>query len=133
MTSLAFSYLSQEDSNKKITFLHSAPGLVKTDIFNRLTPPEGSGVLWRVALPAIQALAGVMYWVLAISGEESGERQAFLLTGEEFGPGALRVDPGCEVIPIDKKGVVQKYVEGGMGGKVWEHTVGVFEKTLASG
>jgi hypothetical protein len=132
MTSLAFSHLSQEESNKDITFLHASPGLVKTDIFARLTAPEGSSLTWRILLPVIQGLAGVMYWVLGVSVEDSGERQAFHLTSDKFKPGAWRVDPESEVVPGDVNGVVEKYVDGGLGGTVWEHTAGVFEKVLSS-
>jgi hypothetical protein len=132
MTSLAFSYLSQDPSNKDITFLHSASGLVKTEIFSKLQAPEGSGLLWRVLLPVIKGAAGVMYWMMAVSVEESGERQAFLLVSGEFEPGALRVGQACEVVPVVENGVFEKDVEKGWGEKVWEHTVHVFEKTLAS-
>jgi hypothetical protein len=131
MTSIAFDYLSKEENNKNVTFLHAAPGLVKTDIFSKLTPPDGSGVMWRLALPVIQSLAGFMYWMLAISVGDSGERQAFQMTSNTSGPGAWRVDPESEVVPVDVNGVVEKYVEQGWGEKIWEQTVGVFEKALA--
>jgi hypothetical protein len=132
MTSLAFDYLSKDESNKKVYFLHAAPGLVKTDIFARLTPPEGSGFMWRLALPMIQSLAGLMYWMIAISVEESGERQAYQMSSDGFGPGAWRLDPESEVVTVDANGVVEKYIERGWGEKVWEHTAGVFEKVLVS-
>jgi hypothetical protein len=132
MTSLAFSHLSREEDNKDITFLHSAPGLVKTTIFERLQAPEGSGWMWRVMLPVIKMMAGAMYWITAVDVEESGERQSFLLLSEEFDPGPWRVDQWCEVVSAVEGGVVEKYVEGGWEQKVWEHTVGVFEKALTS-
>jgi hypothetical protein len=72
-----------------------------------------------------------MYWMMAVSVEESGESQAFLLVTEEFGPGAWRVNQACEVIPVVENGVFEKYVERGWGEKVWEHTGHLFEKTLA--
>ena len=105
---------------------------MKTEIFSKLQAPEGSGLLWRVLLPVIKGAAGVMYWMMAVSVEESGERQAFLLVSEEFEPGALRVGQACEVVPVVENGVFEKYVEKAWGEKVWEHTVHVFEKTLAS-
>jgi hypothetical protein len=132
MTSLAFEYLSKDNSNKNITFLHAGPGLVKTDIFAKLAASEESGFMWKIALPVIKSLAGFMYWMIGISVEDSGERQAFHLTSEGFGPGAWRVDPYSEIIPAHAKGVVEGYVERGWGGKVWEHTAGVFEKISSS-
>jgi hypothetical protein len=131
MTSLAFEYLAKKDNSKNITFLHAAPGLVKTNIFSRLTAPESSGLAWRIILPLIQGFAGVLYWILAIPAEESGERQAFHLTSDGFGPGAWRIDPSSERVPYSGKGVVEQYVERGWPEKVWEHTVHVFEKALA--
>jgi hypothetical protein len=53
------------------------------------------------------------------------------MTSDTFGPGTWRVDPESEVVPVDVNGVVEKYVEQGWGEKIWEQTVGVFEKALA--
>ncbi|KAE9362982.1 hypothetical protein N431DRAFT_550757 [Stipitochalara longipes BDJ] len=130
MTSLAFDFLESEESNREVALLHAAPGLVKTSIFSRLTPPEGSGVVWRMVLPVIQGMAGVLYWFLGIDGKESGERMAFLLTSGTFGRGAWRVGESCEGIREVRGGVVEGYVERGLGHRVWEFTIGVFEKVL---
>lgn len=132
MTSLAFEYLSKDNSNKNVTFLHAAPGLVKTDIFAKLTASEESGFMWKIALHVIQSLARFMYWMIGTSVEDSGERQAFHLTSDIFGPGAWRVDPYSEIIPADAKGVIEGYFEQGWGRKVWEHTARVFEKISTS-
>jgi hypothetical protein len=132
MTSIAFEYLSENNSNKNVTFLHAAPGLVKTNIFAKLTASEDAGYIWKLALPVIQSLAGFMYWMIGTSVEDSGERQAFHLTSDIFGPGAWRIDPYSEIIPADAKGVIEGYPEQEWGGKVWEHTAGVFEKILTS-
>jgi hypothetical protein len=132
MTSLVFEYLSKDNSNKNVTFLHAAPGLVKTDIFAKLTASEESGYTWKIALPVIQSLAGFMYWMIGTSVEDSGERQAFHLTSDIFGPGAWRIDPYSEIIPADAKGVIEGYLEQEWGGKVWEHTAGLFEKISTS-
>jgi hypothetical protein len=132
MTSLSFEYLSEDNSNKNVIFLHAAPGLVKTDIFAKLTASGESGYTWKFALPVIRSLAGFMYWIIGTSVEDSGERQAFHLTSDIFGPGAWRIDPYSEIIPADAKGVIEGYLEQGWGGKVWEHTAGVFEKISTS-
>jgi hypothetical protein len=68
--------------------------------------------------------------MLAISVGESGERQAFQMTSDTSEPGAWRVDPESEIVPVDVNGVVEKYVEQEWDEKVWEHTVAVFEKVL---
>jgi hypothetical protein len=131
MMSLAFEYLAQNENDRKITFMHAAPGLVKTNIFSRLTAPESSGLVWRIILPLIQGLAGILYWMFAISSEESGERQAFHLTSDDFGPGAWRINSSSEKVPMSPKCVVEQYVERGWPEKVWEHTMRVFDESLA--
>jgi len=128
MTSLAFQYLAEGESNKRIAFLHAASGLVNTDIYSRLTAPESSGIVWRMALPLLKGLLSVLWFCLAISPEESGERQAFNLTSDDFGPGALRIDQSNQL--ISTKGVLEEYIERGWQEKVWEHTVRAFEKAL---
>jgi NAD(P)-dependent dehydrogenase (short-subunit alcohol dehydrogenase family) len=129
MTSLAFEYLTEDESNKRITFLHAAPGLVNTDIYSKLIAPESSGIAWKMTLPLLKGLLSVLWFCLAISVEESGERQAYNLTSDGFGPGALRIDQSNEL--ISTKGVLEEYIERGWQEKVWEHTVRVFEKALA--
>ena len=130
MTSLALSYLASKEENKNITFLHTGPGLVKTDILWKLTAPEDSSLGWRITLPLFKGFLGVMWHFMGISAEESGERGAYHLTSDDFGPGASRVTPASEIIPLDSKRVVEKYLESGLDSKVWEHTSGVFDKAL---
>lgn len=96
MTSLAFEYLATND--KCITFLHTCPGLVRTDIFARLTPPEGSSFLWRVALASIRGVVAVAMLLIGISIEESGERHAFHLTNDTHTPGVWLIDPSSELV-----------------------------------
>jgi hypothetical protein len=45
LMTLGLEYLA--GNNREITFLHTFPGLVSTEIFTRLKAPEGSGVLKR--------------------------------------------------------------------------------------
>ena len=129
MTTLAFEHLAEK--NSQLAFLHSCPGLVKTDIFARLTPPESSGLLWRVTLASIRGLAAMAMLFVGMEVEESGERQAFHLTTDSFGPGMWRIDPSSE--PVSAPGVLERYREGGYSEQVWEHTMGIFDTTLATG
>ncbi|KAF1348991.1 hypothetical protein BDV97DRAFT_415034 [Delphinella strobiligena] len=119
MTSLAFEYLATND--KCITFLHTCPGLVRTDIFARLTPPEGSSFLWRVALASIRGVVAVAMLLIGISIEESGERHAFHLTNDTHTPGVWLIDPSSEL------------VERGWPEKIWEYTEQIFAKALSMG
>ena len=128
MTSLAFEYLAGND--KGIIFMHAYPGWVKTDIFTRLTAPESSGVGWRITLALIRGLVTLIMMLFAMSTEDSGERQAFQLTSDRYSPGAWRIDDKSD--RISAPGVLEQYRERGWPEKIWEHTVRIFEKTLAN-
>ena len=129
MTTLAFEHLAER--NRRIAFLHSAPGLVKTDIFARLTPPESSGLLWRVTLASIRGLAAMVMLCFGMEVKECGERQAFNLTTDRYGPGMWRINPSSE--PVSAPGVLERYREGSWSERVWEYTMGIFDTTLAMG
>jgi len=128
MTSLTLEYLAENDS--RITFLHASPGFVRSDIFDRLTAPEDSGIAWRMALAVICGFVKVIMMLVGISVEESGERHAFHLTSDRYGPGAWRVDPVSDL--VEAPGVLERYREAGWRERVWEHTMGVFDKALAT-
>lgn len=76
----------------------------------------------------IQSLVAIVMFVVGISVEESGERQAFYLTNDEYGPGVWRVNASSDVITAP--GVLEQYKERGWAEKVWEHTVEIFETAL---
>ena len=129
MTSLAFEHLAEK--NERVTFLHSYPGLVRTDIFARLTPPESSGLVWRVTLACICGLVAMVMLCVGMPVEECGERQAFLLMTDRYGPGAWRINSSSEQISVP--GVLKRYREGSWSERIWEHTIRVFDTTLAMG
>ncbi len=129
MTTLAFEHLAEE--NRRIAFLHSCPGLVKTDIFARLTPPESSGFLWMVTLASIRGLVAIVMLCIGMEVEESGERQAFHLTTDKYGPGMWRINSSSE--PVSAPGVLERYREGSWSERIWEYTMSVFDTTLAMG
>ena len=58
MMTISFEHLAAQEP--QMTFMHSYPGLVKTDIFTRLTPPAGSGIVWRVALASLRGFVAVL-------------------------------------------------------------------------
>ena len=129
MTSLAFEHLAEK--NKRIAFLHSYPGLVRTDIFARLTPPESSGIVWRVTLASIRGLVAMVMLCVGMPVEECGDRQAFLLTTDRYGPGAWRINSSSE--QVCAPGVLKRYREGSWSERIWEHTMRIFDTALAIG
>ena len=127
MTSLVFEHLAEK--NKRFAFLHSYPGLVRTDIFARLTPPESSGIIWMAVVAAIRGIVAVMMLCVGMEVEECGERQAFLLTTDRYGPGAWRINSSSE--QVSAPGVLKRYREGSWSERIWDHTVRVFDTVLA--
>ncbi|KAM0802944.1 hypothetical protein BDR22DRAFT_929586 [Usnea florida] len=129
MMTLSFEHLAEE--NRRIAFLHTYPGLVKTDIFARLTPPESSGLLWRVTLASIRGLVAVVMLFVGMEVEECGERQAFHLTTDRYGPGMWRINSSSE--PVSAPGVLEQYRAGSWSKRIWEYTMSIFDTTLAVG
>lgn len=131
MTSLALEHLAKND--ERITFLHVFPGLVNTGNFIRVTAAESSGVVWRVMLAAFCRMITVVQAVFGISPEECGERQAYHLTSDKFGPGSQRIDDSSEIVSAHAGGVFEKYRDSGWPEKIWVQTTSVFESALATG
>lgn len=130
MTTLAFEYLA--DNDKKITFMHVFPGLVRTELFARVAAPETSGFLARILTRLFGRFGGILQWILGISALDCGARQAFLLTNDKYGPGeAWRIDDKSE--PVTAAGVLEHYREEGWREKVWNHNLGIFERALGAG
>jgi len=130
MMTLAIEYLAEND--KRITFMHAFPGLVATDNFSRLAAPESFGILGRVLVALIGRFVITVQRLFGMSAADCGARQAFLLTSDKYGPGeGWRIDQKSE--PVTAPGVLEQYRERGWREKVWEYTVGVFEKALTTG
>ena len=129
MTTLAFEHLAE--NNRRLSFLHAYPGLVRTNIFARLTPPESSGLLWRVTLASIRGLAAMVMLCFGMEVEECGERQAFHLTTDRYGPGMWLIHSSSE--PVSAPGLLERYRAGSWSERIWEHTMGIFDTTLAIG
>lgn len=128
MTSLAFEYLARND--QKLAFLHAYPGLVQTDIIARMTAPESSGIIWRVTLASFRGLMAFLMMVVGLTAEESGERHAFHLTSDTYGPGAHRIAETSD--EVTTAGILEQYRERDWPEKVWEHTVRIFDQVLAT-
>ena len=129
MMTLALEHLAKTE--ERIAFMHSYPGWVKTDNFARLTAPESSGVLWWLTIALVKGVVAFVHTFLSVSADESGERQAYQLTSDAYGPGASRIEYTSEIITAP--GVLEHYRENGWPEKVWEYTLRVFDKALATG
>ncbi|KAK0619700.1 hypothetical protein B0T14DRAFT_566524 [Immersiella caudata] len=127
LMSLGMEYLAKRE--RKVLFLHSYPGLVRTDIVARLEAPEGSSWLWVLAV-GLTKKAFAMYMVLkGTPVEESGEMQAYILTSGEFEAGKMvPVNEHCEEYAAAQMKVVEGYKARGLPERVWEYTMGVLER-----
>jgi hypothetical protein len=114
MTTLSFNKLST--SNPKVTFIHTQPGGVETNItreFNRVA---------KIGLNAVMFL--LKPWTMTAA--ESGERHAWDATTNKFGNGGvLLVGSKGDIAGAPK--VVEQYEKDGTMEKVWDHTTKVFK------
>jgi hypothetical protein len=144
MTSLSIVHLAA--TNPRVSFLHSNPGGVPTNVARELNP-------------LLKALTSGLFMVLKplpLSGiglvplTESGERHVYAATSPIFAPGdqmvettgadsengsgAYRLFYDTAVIEAKKPStrLVKEYLDNGVGKKVWEHTVDMFNKIAGS-
>ena len=130
-TSLAFDYLAANDSQKHISFIHDTPGFVRTDTMRTSWPSKKDGLAWWAFVSVMQIVSGWIIKYFGMAAKESGERHAYELTSDKFGPGSWRVSHLNDIVPDNK--VLVEYRESGWGEKIWEFTLGVWEKALANG
>ena len=128
MMSLMFERLSSE--NQQMTFMHAYPGLVKTEIISGMTPLPGATIWNRIMLASLRGLMAVLMLIVGIEARDCGQRQAFHLTDDTFGPGhAWRINDKSE--EVTAPGALAKYREGDWIEEIWAFTARVFEATLA--
>jgi len=139
-TTLFLEQLARRHPN--IAFIHSFPGIVKTNVFNH---PEHLGPVIRFL--ANWVLFPLLGWLMAVPVEEAGARCLYMLTSPEFAPaeggdaavavvgsdgkkgsGAYAVNEKCEAVVNNK--VLQRYREDGLDEKVWEYTMAEYERIL---
>jgi NAD(P)-dependent dehydrogenase (short-subunit alcohol dehydrogenase family) len=147
MTSLqTLAFIHMALRHPRICFVHAHPGFVATDILSDAFTTRSSGVFgaivrffgWLFILPFVKAF-------LAISVQESGERQAFHATSRRYMSAVARNTDGMEprnpelesvngVYLLSPKGelkanwrLLQRWIGEGYADKVWNHTTGVFE------
>jgi hypothetical protein len=127
LTTLAMDELSKE--NPKVTFIHKYPGIVKTGLLGKMF--EDWKGAWKILGVLAQHVLLPVMGLFQVSAEEAGERGLYIATTEKYnGGGFYRFDWNDE----NAKAVPQldKYRAEGMPKKVWEHTVGVFDRVLSS-
>lgn len=119
MTTLSFNKLAA--SNPKITFVHTQPGGVQTNITRDMNPIIQAGVKGAMFL--------MKPWVQ--TAKESGERHSWAATVDKFGNGGVVLlgSKGDETVPPK---VVQQSKGDGTEDVVWEHTLKVFNKICDS-
>lgn len=144
LTTLALARLAA--SYPSITFLHSHPGLVGTDIMSNALLTERPGVLGAFARFSVSnVIVPIFRSFVAITPRESGERFAFQLTSERYTSSDKRkADGSSPICPelgivnglylLDQHGEVkvnkellQKWMTDGSMDKVWDHTVFILE------
>lgn len=147
MTSLTFEHLAKQ--YPETSFVHAFPGIVKTSIFSK-------GFSWWVTLLMTWIISPLLT-PFAVSVDECGERQLFHATSARYPPsksagsgsearaaGVARPEgvgvargEGAYLVNWNGETGEGKCMRGyrgrGMGKRVWEHTLGVFEKVEGEG
>ncbi|KAM7187296.1 NAD(P)-binding protein [Naviculisporaceae sp. PSN 640] len=141
---LSFERLARD--HPKVAFIHSHPGVVRSNIFN--AEHFSSAFAWFMN----KVIGPTVFRVVAISPEESGERHlweavdarfAALEDGEKGaagtvvaegsdgkkGSGAYTVNGKCET--MSNRAVLKQYRDDGIDGKIWEHTIEELERVKA--
>ncbi|RAO66491.1 uncharacterized protein BHQ10_002503 [Talaromyces amestolkiae] len=138
MTSLSMIHLAA--SNPSISFIHSAPGGVKTNLMRDFNP-----IAKMLANGAFALLSPFGSKIGLIGLQESGERHVYASTYPKFAPrdqkvetvgadgekgsGAYRVHFDSSIVE-SKQDVIQEYLDRGVVKTVWEHTTGVIDKVV---
>lgn len=127
LTTLAMDELSKE--NPKVTFIHKYPGIVKTGLLGKMF--EGWTGAWKILGVLAQRVLLPVMGLFQVSAEEAGERGLYAATSEKYsGGGFYRLDWNDENAKDIRQ--LDKYRAEGMPKKVWEHTVGIFDRVLSS-
>jgi hypothetical protein len=121
MTTLSFHKLAK--SNPAVTFIHSQPGGVETNI------ARGLGKWGQFAVEKSAFLLRALGVV--IPAQVSGERHLWASTNEEFGKGGVVLVGQDSSVKANAK--VEAMTKDGTEEKVWDHTEEVFGKVCREG
>lgn len=132
MNSLAAEELAK--TNPKTSFIHSSPGIVKTQL------AAGFGPVLHIALNVFMTV--IKPWTISL--QESGERHVFQATSNIYPPCAIAEETavvgsnavkgssgyllGSDGSPNGAVAMLEKHRSQGVGEKIWQHTLNVFEK-----
>ena len=143
MKTLFFERLAEQHPGR-LSLSHVFPGLVITPVYKSSDSPLWFKIVWRIIAPFMKAF-------IALPHDESGLRMLYLATPRYAAKGgkdaaAAKLGPGIEVARSTtgevgggayslnwdgkEQDVAKRYEtirKEGMGDKVWEHTMGVFE------
>jgi NAD(P)-dependent dehydrogenase (short-subunit alcohol dehydrogenase family) len=135
MHTLTFERLATE--NPTISFLHSYPGWVQTDIVQNAWLSGTGRSRWLISL--VSWMLRLLFLLIATTVDECGERQAFLATSLRYSPKKGGV--AGEVFLVNEKcedgrtrsnqKALKLWRAEGMVEKVWLHTMGIFTDALS--
>lgn len=116
MTTLSFDKLAADPQNNRITFVHTRPGMVKTNGDREL------GIVFRLLLTGFNWVFRA--WTTPV--QEVGERSMWVATSGALEPGRLHL-VGQKMERLENVEVLKQLKADGTSGKVWEHTREVFQ------
>ncbi|TVY39145.1 Oxidoreductase [Lachnellula subtilissima] len=129
MMSLVMRELSLENPN--VSLIHTDPGVVNTAVHVKLAETM-TGYLTPLSWLVRWGLVPLV-WLLGRTAEEAGQVGLYELTSERYsadsGENFFRLRANAE--DAGASSILSTYIEDGTQRKVWEHTMGVYEKVLA--
>ncbi|MCJ1342928.1 hypothetical protein MMC31_001117, partial [Peltigera leucophlebia] len=121
-------------ANPKTSFIHSSPGIVKTQIV------AGIGPVLHIALNVLMAV--IKPWTISL--QKSGERHVFQANSNIYPPSFIAEEAamvgsngvkgsggyllGSDGAPTGAIAILGKHRSEGVGEQIWKHTLDVFEK-----
>ncbi|TVY18982.1 Oxidoreductase lepF [Lachnellula arida] len=128
MMSLVMRELSLENPN--VSFIHTNPGMVSTAVHHKWAETM-TGYLTPLSWLLKWGLIPMMY-LFGRTAEEAGQVGLYELTNERYsassGNNLFRLLENAE--NASASSILLKYIEDGTQRKVWEHTMGLYEKVL---
>nr|XP_036582752.1 uncharacterized protein CTRU02_07305 [Colletotrichum truncatum]KAF6791543.1 hypothetical protein CTRU02_07305 [Colletotrichum truncatum] len=122
MNTLAFDHLASKPENAGISFVHTSPGMVKTQGAREL------GTLFYIGV----SIFAFLFKPLTVPVGECGERHLWAGTNKSLQGGAVHlINKNSEIIRNLK--VLKDMKDRGVAEKVWEHTRTVFTKVCTEG
>lgn len=130
MLSLALNHLARE--NRGVSFSHTNPGMVNTDVHSKWLAELGNGFASKVIRFAASWMVLPLMHAMGRTPGQAGEVGLFAMANGRFGAASGKDFWRLGELADEEKKVelLERYEGDGTGVKVWEHTLEVFREVV---